>query len=249
MHRDGRVVALLDLELAHIGDPLMDLAGFRMRDTVIGFGDLRRLYQRYAEATGTDVDFDAVEYFHFAFALTTQLALQGASAVPRPQTDLMTYRHWCSESNLYAIEALAGILGVGLDPPEEPLAELSPVSTAHRHLVQTLRSLEMTDEFGRYRLRAAFRLARHLERYDQIGAAVLAADLDDLAPLLGHRPAGWEESEMELEDFVLKANPDLDAELVRLFHRRLHRRRMLLGPPASAMTQHLPLQPIRSEAG
>src|ERR1035441_909344 len=76
------------------------LEGFRMRDTVIGFGDLRRLYRRYTEATGTDVDLGALEYFHFAFALTTQLALQGASAEPGPETDLMTYRHWCSESNL-----------------------------------------------------------------------------------------------------------------------------------------------------
>jgi aminoglycoside phosphotransferase (APT) family kinase protein len=244
MHRDGRVVALLDLELAHIGDPLMDLAGFRMRDTVLGFGDLGRLYRRYAEVSGTEIDPDAIEYFHFAFALTTQLALQGASATPGPETDLMTYRHWCSESNLYAIEALAGILGVALDPPEEPVAELSPVTTAHRHLVQSLRSLEMADEFGSYRLRAAFRLARHLERYDEIGAAVLAADLDDLVPLLGRRPAGWEESEVALEDFVLQAGPESDAVLVRIFYRRLHRRRLLLGPPTSAMTKHLPLQPI-----
>ena len=156
MHRDGRVVALLDLELAHIGDPLMDLAGFRMRDTVIGFGDLGSLYRRYAELSGTEVNLEVIEYFHFAFALTTQMALQGASADPGPETDLMTYRHWCSESNLYAIEALAGILGVVLEPPEEPVAIMSPVTTAHRHLVQSLRSLEMTDGFGRYQLRAAF---------------------------------------------------------------------------------------------
>ncbi len=244
MHRDGRVVALLDLELAHIGDPLMDLAGLRMRDTVIGFGDLRGLYRRYAELSGTEIDLGAIGYFHFAFALTTQLALQAASAEPGPETDLMTYRHWCSESNLYAIEALAGILGVVLEPPETPSGQLSPVTTGHRHLVQTLRSLEMDDEFGSYRLRAAFRLARHLARYDEIGAALVAADLEDLVPLLGHRLTGWEESEIELEDFVLRAGPESDADLVRLFHRRLHRRRMLLGPPTSAMTRHLPLQPI-----
>jgi aminoglycoside phosphotransferase (APT) family kinase protein len=244
MHRDGRVVALLDLELAHIGDPLMDLAGLRMRDTVIGFGDLGRLYRVYAEVSGTDIDLDAIEYFHFAFALTTQLALQGASSSPGPETDLMTYRHWCSESNLYAIEALAGLLGVVLEPPEMPAAEMSPVATAHQHLVQSLRRLEAADDFGRYQLRSAFRLARHLERYDEIGSAVLEADLDELAPILGHRPSTWEDSEVELERFVLQAGSDTDADLVRLFHGRLHRRRMLLGPSTSAMTKHLPLQPI-----
>ncbi len=41
-HQDGKVVAVLDVEIGHIGDPMMDLAAWRMRDTVIGYGELRR---------------------------------------------------------------------------------------------------------------------------------------------------------------------------------------------------------------
>ncbi len=48
-HRNGPLEAVLDVELAHIGDPMMDLAAFRMRDTVIGYGDFSRLYARYAQ--------------------------------------------------------------------------------------------------------------------------------------------------------------------------------------------------------
>ena len=50
--QDGRVTAILDLELGHIGDPMMDLAAFRMRDTVLGFGDMNVLYDQYAKHCG-----------------------------------------------------------------------------------------------------------------------------------------------------------------------------------------------------
>jgi hypothetical protein len=222
----------------------MDLAGLRMRDTVIGYGDLRSLYRRYEELTGEAVDLDAIEHHHFAFALTSQLALHGAMAEPLPDTDLMTYMQWCSESNLYAVESLAHILGVALDDPDPPVPQASAVTGGHRHLVRSLRIMQGADDVGAYRLRIAFRLARHLERYNEIGAALVSDDLDDLAPLLGRRPARWEDAEAELERFVQGAGPGGDAALVRLFHRRLQRRRMLLGPPGSAMAAHLPLQPI-----
>ncbi len=245
MHRDGRVVALLDLELTHIGDPLMDLAGLRMRDSVIGYGDLRSLYRRYEEQSGTGVDLDAVEHHHFAFAITSQLALHGAMAEPLADTDLMTYEQWCSESNLYAVEALAGLVGATLDDPVPPPPETSSVTVAHRHLVRSLRGMEGSDDVASYRLRMAFRLARHLERYNEIGPAIEKEDLDDLAAILGHRPSRWQEAEEQLEAFVRQAGPEDDRQLVVLFHRRLQRRRMLLGPQSSAMARHLPLQPIR----
>ncbi|HEV8297390.1 MAG TPA: phosphotransferase family protein [Acidimicrobiales bacterium] len=244
-HRDGRVVAMLDLELAHVGDPLMDLAGLRMRDTVIGYGDLRAFYRRYEQLSGTPVDLDAIDYHHFAFTFTTQLALHGALADPQPDSDLMNYLQWCSETNLYALEALAGFVGVDLDPVDVPPSQDSPARAAHRHLVRSLRTMEGVDEYGQYRQRIAFRLARHLERVDEIGGAVVARDLDDLGALLGTRPASWAEGELALERFVLDAGPARDAELIRLFQRRLHRQRMLLGPATAAMTQHLPLQSIR----
>ena len=245
MHRDGRVVALLDLELAHIGDALMDLAGLRMRDTVIGYGDLREFYRTYERAGGHPVDLDAIDYYHFAFTFTTQLALHRALADPTPESDLMNYMQWCSETNLYALESLAQFTGVALAEVEMPEPRPSPVSIAHRHLVNSLRAIEANDELAAYQQRIAFRLARHLDRFNEIGPIVVDRDLDDLAALLGQRPPSWQEGEAALERFVLDAGREHDAALIALFNRRLHRQRMLLGPPGSAMTAHLPLRPLR----
>ena len=100
----------------------------------------------------------------------------------------------------------------------------------------------------RYKSRIAFRLARHLARFDEIGDAVVDANLDDLHRLLGHRPDSWRDGEAELERFVLAdaAEGRHDEELVVLFHRLHLRAQMLLGPAGSAMARHLPIQAFRN---
>ena len=243
-HRGGKVVAVLDLEIGHIGDPMMDLAGWRMRDTIVGYGEFGKLYDRYAELAGQPVDIDAVQIHHFAFTLTNQLALGAAAKDPTPESDMMTNLQWCCETNLFATEALADMLGIELPTVEMPEPTTTRAATGHAHLVRRLRTLEADDEYVRYQLRAAFRMARHLERAQEIGSALDEADLDDLHQLLGRRPMSWQEGDAELERFVL-ADADAgrhDEDLVQLFHRRNLRAQMLLGPPGSAMARHLPIQ-------
>jgi hypothetical protein len=243
-HQGGRITAVLDLELAHIGDPLMDLAAFRQRDTIVGYGEPRALYQRYAELSGTPVDVDAIRHHHFAFCLANQLAFHGALADPPSDSDYMTNLQWCAETNLFAVEALADILGADLPTVSLPEPRTSPMTVGHAHLVGLLRHSVAVDEFEQYRLRGGFRLARHLQRFDEIGDAVVAADLDDLVPLLGTRPATWEDGDAALEAFVLGDDGRHDDELVLLFHRRLTRAHALLGPAGSAMAEHHAVRPI-----
>jgi len=251
--RDGRIMAILDLELGHVGDPMMDLAGFRMRDTILGYGDFGELYDRYAEITGAPVDIDAIRHHHLAFTLTNQLAFHAALAEPPSESDFMTNLQWCSETNLFAVEALAEILGVELDDDACPEPRDSPVAPAHRHLVQSLRTLETGNDAAQHQVRTLFRLARHIARFDEIGDSLGEADLDDLGALLGSRPTSllgsrptsWQQGDAALEDYVLQDGGAHDAGLVRLFHRRLTRLKLQLGPAGSAMARHLPIQRFR----
>ncbi len=43
MFDDGRITGLLDFEHAHVGDPMMDLAALRVRDTLKSLGDLAEI--------------------------------------------------------------------------------------------------------------------------------------------------------------------------------------------------------------
>ena len=140
-HRGGRIEAVLDLELAHIGDPMMDLAAWRMRDTVIPYGDFKRLYARYADLSGREIDLAAIQRHHFAFTLTNQLVFGAAIEDPPPESDLMTNLQWCCETNLFATEALAEILDVELPSVEMPTPRDSRAGAALTHLVRTLAAL------------------------------------------------------------------------------------------------------------
>ena len=156
----------------------------------------------------------------------------------------MTYAQWVSETNLHAVETLAEYLGVELDDVDVPEATRSPVAAAHEHLSRSLRSIQVDDPYAAYQVRIAFRLARHLERYDQIGAEVMELDRADVAAIVGTKSVDWDDCEAQLEAFVLADDGAHDVQLVQLFNRRWRRYKALMGPPGSAMAAHHVMQPL-----
>ncbi len=79
---------------------MMDLAAWRMRDTVVGYGDMNKLYARYEELSGAaPVDLDAIRWHHMAFTLSNQLAYSHALREPSPSSNLMTNLQWCCETS------------------------------------------------------------------------------------------------------------------------------------------------------
>ncbi len=244
-HHDGQhLVSVIDLELGHLGDPMMDLAGWRMRDSIIPFGDFNKTYERYGELVGEPVDLEAIELHHIAFTLSNQLGFGHTLREPIPGSDYATNLQWCNETNIYVTEAIADYMGIDLPTEPGPEPRLTRTAAGSAHLARTLREVTIDDPVTRYRLRGAFRVAQHLARHDEIGAAVLEADLDDLHALLDRRPSDWQDGEEQLERFVL-ADRDTgryDEALVPFFHRRNLRAQMLNGPDGSAMARHNPIQ-------
>lgn len=242
-HEDGHLVAVLDLEGGHIGDPMMDLAVWRMRDTLIPFGDMRKLYARYEELSGTEVDLEAVKRYTFTSNIGNELMFGAAVHHPSADTDLMTYMQWDSETNLMATECMAEFLEIELPAVEPPEARPTRADATFEHLVASLGRMRPDDEFLGHEIRLAFRAARHLARVNEIGDAAVEADLDEAAELLGWRPETWWEGDEALERFVLADAADghrHDEELVTLFHRRNQRVHLQLGPPGSKMVEHHP---------
>jgi aminoglycoside phosphotransferase (APT) family kinase protein len=236
--RGGRIVSLLDLEFGHIGDPLSDLAGLWVRNPFIAFGDVAALMRRYEKRSGTPIDLAAVHWHYILWALSNQLEFHAVLADPVPGTDYMLNLHWCIETNLMALEAIATAAGVTCGDVEEFESVESGYGPAHQHLERSLEMLPTEDSVSRYELRKSVRLARHIERIDEIGDQVVAADLADIEKLTGYHSDSWAAGEAELERFVLTDNGLHDEQIVQVFHRRLHRARMLNGPAGSWITQH-----------
>jgi aminoglycoside phosphotransferase (APT) family kinase protein len=247
-HNDGHLVAVIDLEFGHVGDPLCDITIWRMRDTLIPFGDMGRIYARYEQLTGEPVDIEAIKRHHFAACMGNQLQFGAAVVAPDSDTDLMTFMQWNSETNLMTTDFLGEYLDIDLPVAdadvEIPDARRNRDDPTFGQLVRTLGALNVDEPETQHQLRLAFRMARHLQRRGEIGAALDAADIDDVYALLSRRPDDWHDAERELERFVM-ADADVgtyDAELTVLFHRRNLRAHMALGPPGSSMTRHYECQ-------
>jgi aminoglycoside phosphotransferase (APT) family kinase protein len=243
-HQGGRMKAVLDLEFGHIGDPMADLTVWRMRDTLIPFGDFNKIYARYEDLTGVAVDIEAVKRHHLAAALSNEMIFGAAILDPVVETDLMNNMQWTSETSLHATEALAEYMDLELPTVDMPTPRRRRTANTFSHMTDALRTIRSDDEFVSHELRLAFRTIRHLARASELGDAIVEADLDDIHRVIGRRPDSWWEGDAELERFVLAdaRTGRHDEQLVWLFHRRNLRNHMQMGPLGSKMVAHYPTQ-------
>jgi hypothetical protein len=246
MFEHGRITGLLDFEHAHVGDPMMDLAALRVRDTIKNIGDLAATAARYEAITGITVDHDVVEYHTVLYNCHSVLSVGPPLADPLPGTDWLSYLAWYVNGARWAFECIAEIRGFHLDPVSIPEPRPSRHAPALRYLVAGLRDATSPASGGGYELAGLGRIANHLKRVDEVGAALDTADLSDLARVLGHRPDPAD-ADAELLDLVERAGPEREEELVRLLDARAQRLHLSMASPKSLMLRHPRLRSLRPD--
>jgi len=222
---DGRLTAVIDLELAFLGDPLADLGAMRSRDASEPLGDLSRGFRRYAELTGEPIDLAVLHFHTVRFALNTPLAVAPLCAAPPPGFNLAQYLSWYLVYGRLALEVIAEVEGIELEPPELPEPRISRFAGAHDALVSLLETGERS-----YTTDTALRVASYVRELDRNGTWVEAADADELATLLGRRVDDPLEAEALLEARVATAGREETGRIVRYLHRRTLRHEALLRP-------------------
>jgi len=210
----GRLTAVIDLELACLGDPLADLGGMRGRDLSEPLGDLSRAVRRYEESTGEPVDRRALDFHTVRFGIVTPMAVAHLAADPPRGIDAAQYLAWYLVWTRSALEVIGARLGLELEPPPARPRTQAPAAT----------------DFDAYRSGAATRLAVYRERLARLGPDLEAEDLADAAALLGRRPPDAAAAAAALEELVASAGPERDAELLGCLHRRILRQESILAP-------------------
>jgi aminoglycoside phosphotransferase (APT) family kinase protein len=248
MFADGHLTGLIDWELAHIGDPMLDLGVARMRNMLYPAGSLREPIAHYDEVSDGGVDWDALGFYTVLSMIFTPLgvaaSLQSATAatadiLPRYEWDITLRRGLC--------DALAEVLGIELELPELPEPTAGPRNMADLladQLETNVRPIA-ADGVERYQVDMAVALAHGLQLESRIGAQLLADDLDDMGAVLGRRPADREEGKAALSRLVADTPAEHLEELVRLFARMERRREHLWRPMMldSASVEFEPLLP------
>lgn len=223
----NRVTALLDFELACIGDPLADLGALRARDLSEPLGDLRPGLERYARKTGQPVDVEALDFYTIRFGLQTPMAVAAIVRNCPKGTNLAQFLGWYLVYGRVPCELIARRLGIEVEAPALPEPVVTRRSGAHDFLVDVLGGEGRGET---YEIDVALRVAQYARRADLYGPQLEAEDLEDVAALLGHRPGTWQEADAALEKLVLEAPPELDGPLARYFIRRCLREESLLAP-------------------
>ena len=141
MFDDGRITGLLDFEHAHVGDPMMDLAALRIRDTLKSLGDLAATDARYEAVTGVAVDHDVVEYQTVLYNALSIVSVAPPLADPVRGTDWISYLAWYVNGARWAFESIAEIARLHARPGRDP-RDPRPTrhAPAHRYLVESLRA-------------------------------------------------------------------------------------------------------------
>ncbi len=187
-HEHGRLVAVLDVELGHVGDPMMDLAGFRIATPCSTSATCDRLYASSEARWRADRPArDAAPPLRVHAGRTSSRSTP-RSPSRRRATDYMTNMQWCERD-----ESLRG-RGARRDPrhraePDpvdvpEPRAAGGGGARAPRGCAAQARPRPTSSSVpAAHRVR----LARHLQRFDEIGDA--CSDRGPRRPARAPRPA------------------------------------------------------------
>ncbi|MGO9876787.1 MAG: phosphotransferase family protein [Acidimicrobiia bacterium] len=198
MYDAGRVVAIVDWELAHLGDPMDDVAWLSLRATQEPFPDFPARLREYEEWSGHKIDDSRVRYYQvMAEAKLQVMSHRRADAGPDDKaaggdSDVGNRLIYGIHHRRLWLEALAGAVGLELTPAENP----SPRSDAEHDrlygaVLDQLRDVivpRLTDPLARVRAKGVARIVKYLEQRNAYGAFYDECELDDLARLLGDRP-------------------------------------------------------------
>ena len=244
----GRVTALVDFELAHLADPMTDLACVRSRDLYTPLGRFPERVARYAELAGCEIDFETLLYYSVKTQTLVPLSLAPVMENLHAGTE---HSEWIAQHVFYlrtTAEVLAEALGVTLATVELPEGSISRFSAYYDMLLENLEREQapaISDPFLANRMWFATRLARHLRTAERKGAAFESQELDDMGELLGRRPRTLLEGHRAVDAYVRSASPDRDAALVQYFYRHARREEALM-EGALGMCEGARLSPLRA---
>ena len=250
LHDGSRVTAFLDFELAHVGDPMTDLAWVSTRNAQEPVPDFERFLNRYADTAGRPPEHDRIRY-HALFA-ELRIAVLGATRRWRPGSDLpaqMLEYEWGNRliygalHRRLTVEALASAAGVAM-----PGVDLMPLEDTENtlyfdaalHQMRNYIGPKLDDPWASRLLKGLARSTKYLREVDRSAGRDTEAELDDLGALLGHRPDSIDSGNLALQERVLAGDMTAVDLLPHAAGQAMRRTQLLASAMGRLATSHLP---------
>jgi aminoglycoside phosphotransferase (APT) family kinase protein len=251
MYAGGRVTAVVDWELAHLGDPMDDIAWLSLRATQEPFPDFPTRLRDYEALSGNHIDEARIHYYQ----VMAETKLQVMSH--RPARDLGSgqdadggggdvgngFIYGMLHRRLW-LEALGAALGIGAEGVGEKVARrASDHDWMYDAVLRQLRDVivpRTEDPLAAARAKGIARLIKYLASVDLYGGAYREQELDDLAALTGTRPPSVEEGRL-VAAAAAAAGSVSDEDYLRVLWRRVTRDTELARPAMGVLAdRHWP---------
>jgi aminoglycoside phosphotransferase (APT) family kinase protein len=244
LHDGQRVTAFLDFELAHLGDPMEDIAWVGTRNAQEPVPDFDQFLARYAEAAEIEPDRDRIRYH----ALFAELRIAVLGTERRGGSADLEAEHgnrliYGALHRRLTVEALAAAMGVEM--PTTALPDMADTDDtryfdAALHQMRHRIGPEIADPYSARLLKGLARVVKYLREVDRAGDSHDVAEVDDLAALLGVRPSSIAEG-CELLLARVRAGTIGAVDLLPYAAAHVARRTQLVGPAMGVLaTRHLP---------
>jgi aminoglycoside phosphotransferase (APT) family kinase protein len=235
LNQGAAVTAVLDMEMAHLGDPLHDLACFRGRHPVEDLGDISVLYDRYAKTTGERIDVPTLAYHTVVFlavGLCATMLIRAERASGGSWVEAAMQVNFIGRRGM---EALADVAGVELDVvrlPDQP--RVTPTEDlALESLIREIDQLQTSPEFADWQRSIISDIPRFLLNQAHYGQWATEEDLKEIARIVGRKHDDIKQANQALHEFISHAGPEHDTALVRYFHRSFLRQCHLFAGPGA----------------
>ncbi len=245
----GRVVAVVDWELAHLGDPMDDIAWLTLRCVQDPFPDLPARLREYEVLSGHAIDETRVRYYRVMAETKLQVMGHGArggggGGRGGGGVDVGNHLIYATLHRRLWLEALADAVGLEQTPAEQPPPrQPAPHEWLYEAVLDQLREVVVprsSDPLVVTRAKGVARAVKYLAAVAANGSFYEACELDDLAKLLAHRPASLAAGRAEVTDAVRRGELSDQDHLCYLW-RRVARETELARPAMGALAnRHWP---------
>jgi aminoglycoside phosphotransferase (APT) family kinase protein len=209
---DGdRVTAIIDWELAHIGDPMVDLGAMRLRECLYPAGMFPFVLERYREL-GMPVDDQAIRYYTVVTILFTLFGTIGGTVRLDPRNEEVILQLWWQVALRRVLcEAIAEFEGIELTRPEPLDGHDGADVRLHALLADRIHQIARRNAGRAGELRSTLALADAIANEARGRAARAAVNLEDLGACLESAPLDVDEGLRSLGR-AIAAGPDDDFE-------------------------------------
>ncbi|MEA3301476.1 MAG: phosphotransferase [Pseudomonadota bacterium] len=225
LNKGEDVTAVLDLEIAHIGDTMMDLACFRGRHPYENMGDIPALYRHYAKASGTELDLRVIGYHTVSFLAFAAISANMFMNPDKAESNWIEGILEMASISRRALESIAELENITLDygirlpgPAVTPLQD-----SAIGKLLNEIAMLPLSKTFASWQRDLMGAIPNFLRNYAHYGQWYEGETLRDIAALTGVTSANMKEADAVLKAYVAQDDPARDAAIVQCLHRQMWR--------------------------